>query len=133
MPFELPIRVYYEDTDAGGIVYHSNFLKFFERARTEMLRSMSFEQDQLMGQGIAFVVKHLAIDYQLPAKFNDLLTVVSRITQVKRASVVFDQQIFSSSGNLICTAEVVVVCIDHQSMKATAIPDNISKEFLRAR
>ena len=122
-----------KDTDAGGIVYHANYLKFFERARTELLRSLGFEQDALMAQGIAFVVKHIGLDFHLPSKFNDLLSIVSEISGLKRASVTFKQEIFDSQGNLLCQAEVVVVCVDHSAMKAVAMPENVLKEFKRAR
>lgn len=133
MPFELPIRVYYEDTDAGGIVYHANYLSYFERARTELLRELGFEQDELMAQGIAFVVKQLTVDYHHPAKFNDSLKVQTQISQLRRASLGFAQEIFCSQGNLICSGNVQVVCIAHESKRAVVMPDHLLKELKGAR
>ena len=91
--FQFPVRVYYEDTDAGGIVYHANYLKFLERARTEWLRSLGIEQDVWLEQSIAFVVRHMDIDFRHAARFNQQLLVTNRIADLKRASVVFAQQI----------------------------------------
>ena len=90
---EFPVRVYYEDTDAGGIVYNANYLKFMERARTEFLRAGDIEQDVLLQAGIAFVVSRTEIDFRSAARFNELLTVLTQVTEVKRASMRFSQQI----------------------------------------
>ena len=85
-PFILPVRIYYEDTDAGGVVYHSNYLNFFERARTEMLRDLGFEQNELREQsGVIFAVRTMQIEYLRPAKFNDLVHVSAAISQLKKA------------------------------------------------
>ena len=73
--FQFPVRVYYEDTDAGGIVYHANYLKFLERARTEWLRSLGIEQDVWLAQSIAFVVRHMDIDFRHAARFNQQLVI----------------------------------------------------------
>ena len=78
-PFRLAVRVYYEDTDAGGVVYYANYLRFLERARTECLRSLGFEQSELMAQGIAFAVRSLSAEYLKPARLDDELVVVSTI------------------------------------------------------
>ena len=129
MSFEFAIRVYYEDTDAGGVVYHSNYLNFYERTRTEYLRSLGFEQDTLLAQGIAFVVRRCEIDYFQPAKFNDLLTVNVTVGLIKRTSLSFEQQIFSQDGKLLSSATVLVVCVALDKMKPVAIPSNILKEF----
>ena len=131
MAFEFPIRVYYEDTDAGGVVYHSNYLNFYERARTEYLRDIGFEQDTLLEQDIVFVVRRCEVDYLRPAKFNDELIVHVEIEQLKRASVIFKQKIISKNGNLLSTAQVVVVCVELAQMKPTAIPSFILKELQR--
>ena len=129
MMFELPVRVYYEDTDAGGVVYHANYLKFFERSRTEFLRDLGFEQDQLLTKNIAFVVRHCELDFLKPARFNDQLLVSTAILKLKRASMVFEQQIVCQQGNLLCKATVVVVSVDIEHMKPIAIPENILKEL----
>lgn len=132
MAFNFPVRVYYEDTDAGGVVYHANYLNFYERARTEYLRYLGFEQDTLLAIDTAFVVRHIDIDYLIAAKFNDQLTVTVSVKQLKRASIIFLQQIFDKQGNLISQATVVVVCVNLSHMKPIAIPENITKELSRA-
>ncbi|OIQ47505.1 MAG: tol-pal system-associated acyl-CoA thioesterase [Gammaproteobacteria bacterium MedPE] len=132
MIFEFPVRVYYEDTDAGGVVYHSNYLNFYERARTEYLRKLGFEQDVLLDQGLAFVVRKCELDYLVAARFNDQLIVTVEIAQLKRASIVFKQKITTIDGNLLSTARVVVVSVALEKMKPTAIPSLILKELQRA-
>jgi len=132
MAFEFPVRVYYEDTDAGGVVYHANYLNFYERARTEFLRAIGFEQDELLADDIAFVVKRCEIDYIKAARFNDQLTITVAIGQLKKASIVFEQKIVGGDGNLISTAVVVVACVNLQQMKPIAIPANITKELSSA-
>lgn len=124
--FQWPVRVYYEDTDAGGVVYHAGYLRFFERARTERLRVLGFEQDELRArEGIVFAVKSMNLDFIKPARFNDLLWVNARLAEVKRASLVFEQEIRRQDGasELLCKADVRVACLDANSFKATAIPD----------
>ncbi len=132
MIFEFPVRVYYEDTDAGGVVYHSNYLNFYERARTEFLRDLGFEQDTLLDQGLAFVVRKCELDYLVAARFNDQLIVTVEIEQLKRASIVFKQKITTIDGNLLSTALVVVVSVALEQMKPTAIPSLILEELQRA-
>ncbi|MDF2177198.1 tol-pal system-associated acyl-CoA thioesterase [Aliiglaciecola sp. CAU 1673] len=128
-----PIRVYYEDTDAGGIVYYANYLKFMERARTEWLRDLGIDQDVLLEQSVGFVVKRVELDYQAPARFNQLLTVKSQMSECKRASLVFKQEIVNDNDKLLVSATVVVVCVDLMQMKAQAIPAFILGELSRAR
>ncbi len=89
-----PIRVYYEDTDAGGVVYHANYLNFFERARTEFLRQYNFSQQELFAKSIAFVVRRIEIDYRFPARLDDLLSVETTISEVKKASIIFKQNLW---------------------------------------
>ena len=125
MAFTFPIRVYYEDTDAGGIVYHSNYLNFCERARTEYLRDLGIEQDTYLEHNIAFVVKSMEIDFKTAAKFNDMLQVDSEITLIKKASVEFNQIITNNKGQLVFVAKVKVACINTEQMKPKAIPHNI--------
>jgi len=98
--FEL--RVYFEDTDAGGVVYNANYLKFYERARTEFLRSLGFEQDDLLAQNIVFVVRNINIDFVKAARFNEILIVDSKIESLKKASLFFNQEIY--------TKEMVKTC-----------------------
>ena len=89
--FHWPVRVYFEDTDAGQIVYHASYIRFMERARTEWLRHLGFEQDVLARQGHLLVVKSLSIDYKKPAVFNDLLTVTVAVNHIKKASLTLYQ------------------------------------------
>ncbi|MDX3774929.1 tol-pal system-associated acyl-CoA thioesterase [Chromatiaceae bacterium AAb-1] len=131
--FNFPVRVYYEDTDAGGIVYYANYLKFFERARTEWLRALGIEQDFLLSRNIAFVVTQVLMDNKKAAKFNELLTVSSQISTLKQASVVFVQQIHNASGEKICTAQIKVACVSIQELKARPIPAEVSEVLIRAR
>ncbi len=131
--FTIPLRVYYEDTDAGGIVYYANYLKFFERARTEWLRALGIEQDLLLSQNVAFVVTQVLMDNKKPARFNELLTVTSQISTLKRASMVFVQQIHNIAGDLVCTAQITVACIALREMKARAIPAQIAEVLTRGR
>ena len=89
-PFSMPLRVYYEDTDAGGVVYYANYLAFMERARTEWLRSLGYENQQLLDeQVVVFAVRRAAVDYISPARLDDLLEVVVSLSRIKRASLVF--------------------------------------------
>ena len=123
--FVWPIRVYYEDTDAGGVVFYANYLKFFERARTEMLRAMGYEQDRLITEhGIIFAVRSIAVDYLLPAKFNEQLHADAEITVVKPASVVFDQTV-SRDATVLCKATVRIACLDANSLRPQLIPEHL--------
>jgi acyl-CoA thioester hydrolase len=129
-PFILPIRVYYEDTDAGGVVYHSNYLNFFERARTEMLRDLGFEQDELRTKyGVIFAVRTMQIDYLRPAKFNDLLAVSATISQTKKASLIFEQTIQRDEVTL-CTTNCKIACLKADKLTPSAIPDFLLQQFL---
>ena len=131
--FSFPVRVYYEDTDAGGIVYYANYLKFFERARTEWLRALGVDQDLLLSQNVAFVVTQVLMDNKKPARFNDLLTVTSQISTLKRASIVFIQTISNATGELICQATITVACVAVQGMKARAIPADVTEVLTSGR
>ena len=91
----LPIRIYYEDTDAGGVVYYANYMKFFERGRTECLREINIEQDELLQKNIAFMVKKVEMDCLKSAHFNQLLSVKTEIESYRKASLIFKQKIFN--------------------------------------
>lgn len=130
--FSWPVRIYYEDTDAGGIVYNANYLKFLERARTEWLRYLGIEQDQLLQLNVAFVVRHIDIEFRNAARFNQLLTVSCHVAQLKRASMVFSQEIADESGRTIVTAKVTIACVNLSAMKPIAIPDDVSGVIARA-
>ena len=120
--FNWPVRVYYEDTDAGGVVFYANYLKFFERARTEMLRHMGFEQDQLLEErGIIFVVRSVQVDYLIPARFNEQINVSALVTLAKKASLIFAQTI-TRGDEVLCQGTVRIACVDSQTMHPKAIP-----------
>lgn len=123
------VRVYYEDTDAGGVVYHSNYLNYAERARTEMLRNNGFSQAQLLEQDIAFVVRKIDIDYRYPAHLDDLLVIRSHIKELKRASLVFCQSIYHDNGKLLSELTVKVACIKLSHQKPCAMPTEIIRKL----
>jgi len=119
------IRVYYEDTDGGGVVYHSNYLNFMERARTEWLRSLGFEQTELKTEmGVMFVVRGLKLQYKQPARFNDALSVITKIIRVGRSLLEFEQTIYRNK-ELLTSATVEVVCVDAEQFKLASIPAKI--------
>jgi acyl-CoA thioester hydrolase len=127
--FALPVRVYYEDTDAGGVVYYANSLRFLERARTEWLRALGFGQAALMAEaGLAFAVRSLTTEFLKPARLDDLLHVVSTIETLGRAQVCFAQQIERAEETLV-TAKVRVACLDLKRGKATAMPAELYEQF----
>lgn len=117
-----PVRVYYEDTDAAGVVYYANYLKYLERGRTEWLREAGFDQSLLADEhGLAFAVRTLTADYRKPARLDDALTLQTRIGKLGRARVVFDQQLWRGE-ELLFTAQVQVACINARAMRAAPIP-----------
>ncbi|MBX6318104.1 tol-pal system-associated acyl-CoA thioesterase [Pigmentiphaga sp.] len=127
--FRFPIRVYYEDTDAGGVVYYANYLKFFERARTEWLRRLGVEQRVLAEEtGCIFVVRGIEAQYRRPALLDDLLTVRSRIARLGRASIDFLQ--FCERGDeLLATGNVQVGCVDRSTMRPRGLPAEVAEKL----
>jgi len=125
------VRVYYEDTDAGGLVFYANYLKFMERARTEWLRSYGFEQDELRERnGILFAVRRVEVDYLLPARFNDALTVTLDIAHVGGASLDFVQEVRRDADAAVCTrARVKVACIAERTLRPSRLPENLLAEI----
>lgn len=125
--FLWPIRVYYEDTDAAGVVYYANYLKFMERARTEYVRQLGFEQDSLREQdGIVFVVRNVLLQLHKPARFNDELEVVTMIEKTARTNLVF-KQIIRRAGEeeILSEAEIQIVSVNATSWKPQAIPEAV--------
>ncbi len=123
--FVWPIRVYYEDTDAAGIVYYANYLKFMERARTEWLRELGFEQTQLKQQyHLIFLVRHMSIDYLKPALFNDLLHIKTNLTQLGKVRMVMAQQV-QRDAEILCTAVIKIAAINVINRRPQAIPPNV--------
>ena len=131
--FVWPVRVYYEDTDVGGVVYYANYLKFMERARTEWLRSFGIEQDLLIEQGLVFAVRRVEVDYIHPARFNEALDVTVRLMRKGRASLTFEQTIClqGQPEQLLCRGVVKVGCIDARRFRPTPIPEELVTEFSR--
>lgn len=121
---EFSLRVYYEDTDAGGIVYYANYLKFFERARTEWLRKLGVNQSTYLEQKIGFVVRKVEMDNLASARLDDQLVVSSTIIEIKRASFIFEQAI-TCSNKLLCKAKVRIACVNLISFKPCTIPESI--------
>ena len=125
MAFHWPVRVYWEDTDAGGVVYYANYLKFMERARSEWLRACGFEQDVLRDEaGVVFVVRRVAIDYLSPARFNDQLDVSVSLRETGRASLGVRQELMRSS-DCLARADVTLACVDAANFKPVKIPATI--------
>ncbi|WP_019864106.1 tol-pal system-associated acyl-CoA thioesterase [Methylovulum miyakonense] len=128
-PFLWPIRIYYEDTDAGGVVFYANYLKFFERARTERLRAMGYEQDELRNQeGILFVVRSVQVDYLSPARFNDLLQVSAEVTLIKNASLTFTQAV-ARGNEVLATGLVRIACLDAGTLRPKVIPKYLLEQL----
>lgn len=121
--FCIPVRVYYEDTDAAGVVYYANYLKFFERCRTEWVRTLGYDQSELArDHAIVFVVGSVSLQYLKPARLDDLLSVGLEVEKLGRAQVVFRQHVRRGDEEL-ATGTVQIVCVDPHKMKSTAIPD----------
>ncbi|NJO18273.1 MAG: tol-pal system-associated acyl-CoA thioesterase [Thioploca sp.] len=120
--FALPIRIYYEDTDAGGIVYHANYLKYMERARMEWLRKLGFELTDLMQQyNLVLVVRKIAIDYFKPALFNEALDVTVKLNKLGKASMTLQQQVVRQS-DILCMAQVRIAAINVVNMRPQPYP-----------
>ena len=124
-------RVYYEDTDAGGVVFYANYLKFIERGRTEYLRDLGFDQGSLaLEKNIVFVVKSLSADYLSPAYLDDMIEVQTIIKSNKNASLVFTQKILSLEKNTVLfSAEVKVVSVLKNNLKPCAVPQEIMEKL----
>jgi len=139
MAFEWPVRIYWEDTDAGGIVFYANYLKFFERARTEWLRALDLGQQQLREQtGGMFVVTDARLRYLRPARLDDELIVTARLQDSGRASMTIEQQAFLTTQatpdkhQLLCEASIRIGCVDSTSMRAARIPDSVLQAISRS-
>jgi acyl-CoA thioester hydrolase len=131
--FSIPIRVYYEDTDTGGVVYHSNYLNFMERARTEWLRSFGFEQDELRRRdGVIFAVSAVNIAFRRPARFNELLAVTVEVVRRGAASLTLAQEV-RRADEVLASAEVRIACIDAERFAPVAIPAAVAARIVAAR
>jgi acyl-CoA thioester hydrolase len=128
--FSVSIRVYYEDTDAGGVVYYANYLKFLERARTEFMRALGYDlRDLALDPGILFVVANVEVDYRRPARHDDQLEVSVAIAERGRAGMTFAQQV-RRGAELLVEARVRVACVDAASFRPKALPDDIAERLI---
>jgi acyl-CoA thioester hydrolase len=123
-----PLRVYYEDTDAAGIVYYANYLRFMERGRTEFLRSLGHNQHQLMQEGVAFAVRSASVEFLKPAKLDDLLTVETAVAALGRAQVSFVQRI-RRDHELLLDAKIRVACIDPSAGRPIRMPRALHEQL----
>ncbi len=127
--FTIPVRVYYEDTDAGGVVYYANYLKFFERCRTEWMRVAGYGQAQLASEsGIGFVARRASIDYLKPARLDDELTIGLLVEKLTRVRVIFRQYVRRGDIELV-TGTVEIACVNMSTMTPAAIPDYLHSKL----
>lgn len=122
--FSWPVRIYWEDTDASGVVYHANYLRYFERARSEWLRSLGYDQETMrVKEGVAFTIASLEIRYHRPARLDDALEATVEISERRRASLGFRQQLLRvSDGQLLAEATVRAGCVDAATFRPRALP-----------
>ncbi len=126
---EMDVRVYYEDTDFGGVVYYANYLKYIERGRTELLREQGVDQITLKDAGLVFVVRRVSAEYLSPARFDDLLTIETKITEVRHASVAMSQRVLRDTQTLF-TAEVLIAVMNERGRPAR-LPPEIRENFVK--
>jgi acyl-CoA thioester hydrolase len=124
--FAWPVRVYWEDTDAGGVVYHASYLRFLERARSEWLRAQGVDQSALRdATGLAFMVRAMELDFLRPALLDDELSVTVAVKAWRSASILFDQAIVRADGTELVRAQVRVACVDLNRMRPAPIPADL--------
>lgn len=130
-PARFPVHIYWEDTDAGGIVYHSNYLKYMERARSDMMRVLNLSQSEELARpdGRIFVAADVSIRYRRAAKLDDDLMVVTRIKLLRRASIIFEQNVYRGE-ELITEGTVRVACVNRATMSPCEMPDVMHKRML---
>lgn len=127
--FSWPQRVYYQHTDAAGVVYHGNYLDFMECARTELMQSLGFDLGHLARkEHVLFMVHSVQITYHRPARLNDMLSVSARLSRVGRARLVFAQDVKRNTETLV-TAELTLACVDARTQKAIGVPDAIRSKL----
>lgn len=134
-PVSTRIRVYYEDTDAGGVVFYANYLKYLERARTEWLRERGVEQRQLAEtEDVVFAVVEVSLRYRRPARLDDLLDVSAEVSEIGRSRVVFDQAVRRAADDeLLVSGRVEVVCLSASAFKARRIPTTLLETLTGAQ
>jgi acyl-CoA thioester hydrolase len=125
--FSWPVRVYFQDTDAGGVVYHANYVNFMERSRTEWLRELSFSHMDMMNKlGVMFVVRSIKLDYLKPALLDDLLTITAQVKEIGRSRLTLLQTVVRGE-ELLTEGEVHLVCVDVKTFKPVSVPDVLRK------
>ncbi|MEP4146679.1 MAG: tol-pal system-associated acyl-CoA thioesterase [Halioglobus sp.] len=130
--FSLPLRVYIEDTDAGGIVYYVNYLKFMERARTEFMRNLGFGKDFIFNHDLMFVVRDAAIKYLKPAQLDDQLEATARIATLGGASIIFEQTV-RRDGEDLARGELTIACVDRSGVSPRRIPKDMKDRLAPAQ
>lgn len=130
--FSLPLRVYIEDTDAGGIVYYVNYLKFMERARTEFMRNLGFGKDFIFNHDLMFVVRDAAVKYLKPAQLDDQLEATARIATLGGASIIFEQAV-RRDGEDLARGELTIACVDRSGVSPRRIPKDMKDRLAPAQ
>lgn len=130
MIHKMTFHIYYQDTDAGGIVYHSNYLDYAERARSELLFDMGLSNTALIQQNIAFVLRRVEIDYRKPARLDDLITVETAVVDMKNASMEMEQTFYRGDETLV-VIRLQLAFVNPQTLRPIRIPENIKTLFLK--
>jgi acyl-CoA thioester hydrolase len=126
-PFRIPVRVYFQDTDAGGVVFHAQYLAFMERARSELLNAAGIDLARLLGKHrVLFLVYQIVVKYHQPAHLNELLSVSAEVVKMGRASLVFRQRV-ERSGELLVEAEITLALVDRDRMKPARMPQELEQ------
>lgn len=127
--FTWPVRVYYQDTDAGGVVYHASYVNFMERARTEWLRTHGYSNAGLMKEfGVMFVVRAMKLDYLRPALLDDMLSVTAQVVEIGRSRLTLQQSV-KREDEVLTTAEVHLVCVSRETFKPVRVPEALSDQW----
>lgn len=126
--FTLPVRVYIEDTDAGGIVYYVNYLKYMERCRTEFLRTLGYDKPAILNDGKLLVVHNAEVKYQRSAKLDDEITVTAQVFKLAKSYVEFEQKVMRGN-ELLCVGLIRIVCVVQTAMKPCAMPSDMYKQL----
>ncbi|MFV1872191.1 MAG: tol-pal system-associated acyl-CoA thioesterase [Oleiphilus sp.] len=127
--FQLPLRVYIEDTDAGGIVFYANYLKYFERARTEFFRQRGFELRQGLSENVNYVVHSLSVNYRKPARLDDLLVVTASVIELGRTYLLFSQTVLDEMSNTLVEAQIKIACLHFESATPRRLPETLVRSL----
>jgi acyl-CoA thioester hydrolase len=129
-PFTFQVRVYYEDTDRGGVVYYANYLRYFERARSEWLRSLGVNQEELAAvEGIGFVVARAEIDFKAGARLDDLLSITVKLVEKKKTYLWLEQEARLANGQVCAAARIQAACVRHKDMRPQLIPEMLAERI----